>query len=169
MVLEAPPAIQPSSALLLALPTEILLLIISNARSVDQLFLALTCKHMLVTSSMAAIMIPSAPKHRASRLSCSAMLAILRVVQPRGARGRPLKTLAPCCVCYRYRPKKKGYWKGIGKRYREEHSYGILGDYDYVVDSWSHRLSCSYECPECWCEERVRTYGHLKPKAANTN
>jgi hypothetical protein len=146
---------------LLVLPNELLLEILVHVDSVGQLFLALTCKRLLVVSSMTITMIPSAPKHRAYHLDCSAMLALLRVVQPRDARGRSKKSWAPCCVCYRYRPKRKGYWKGVQKRYPKEMACGILAGHDSIVQSWSEKRSSSYQCPSCWCEERVIKYGHL--------
>ncbi|RYC80055.1 hypothetical protein BFJ63_vAg17058 [Fusarium oxysporum f. sp. narcissi] len=146
---------------LLVLPNELLLEILVHVDSVGQLFLALTCKRLLVVSSMAITMIPSAPKHRAYHLDCSAMLALLRVVQPLDARGRSKKSWAPCCVCYRYRPKRKGYWKGVQKRYPKEMACGILAGHDSIVQSWSEKRSSSYQCPSCWCEERVIKYGHL--------
>ncbi|POR31367.1 Uncharacterized protein TPAR_08427 [Tolypocladium paradoxum] len=154
-LLETPQVAQSSA--LLALPNEILLQIIAHAGSLDQLFLALTCKTMLAISSMTTIIIPSAPRHRADRLSCSAMLALLHTMQPRRARGHPKKSWAPCCVCYRYRPKRKSYWKRVVRRYEEELSCGILAGYDLIVDSWSRKGSSSYECPGCWCEERIKT------------
>ncbi|KND87657.1 hypothetical protein TOPH_07698, partial [Tolypocladium ophioglossoides CBS 100239] len=146
------------SSALLVLPNELLLQIFAHAACLDQLFLALTCKRMLAVCCMTTIMIPSAPRHRADRLNCSAMLALLGIMQPRGARGHPKKSWAPCCVCYRYRPKRKSYWK-VEKRYQEGLYCGILAGYDSVVDSWSHKWSSSYECPECWCEERISRYG----------
>ncbi|TVY67298.1 Heterokaryon incompatibility protein s [Fusarium oxysporum f. sp. cubense] len=90
-------------------------------------------------------MIPSAPKHRAYHLDCSAMLALLRIVQPRDARGRTKKSWAPCCVCYRYRPKRKGYWKGVQKRYPKEMACGILAGHDSIVQSWSEKQSLVHE------------------------
>ncbi|KAG0152778.1 hypothetical protein PDIDSM_2583 [Penicillium digitatum] len=89
-LLETPLVTQSSG--LVALPNELLLQIIANAHSVDQLSLALTCKRMLALSAMATITIPSALMHRAYSLNCSAMLALLRALQPRGARGHPKKT-----------------------------------------------------------------------------
>ncbi|KAJ3455281.1 hypothetical protein MRS44_013881 [Fusarium solani] len=158
-LLEQPQATQSSG--LLALPNELLLQIFMHAGSVDQLFLALTCKRLLNISSMTVTMIPCTSKHRASRLNCSAMLALLHVVRPLDARGRFKKSLAPCCDCYRYRPKRKSYWKGVEKRYRRESASGILVGHDSIVDSWSKKHSSSYQCPECWCEERINKYGHL--------
>ncbi|QQK46449.1 F-box domain containing protein [Penicillium digitatum] len=147
-LLETPLVTQSSG--LVALPNELLLQIIANAHSVDQLSLALTCKRMLALSAMATITIPSAPMHRAYSLNCSAMLALLRALQPRGARGHPKKSWAPCCVCYRYRPKRRGYWTLVEKLYEEDLFCGILAGYEYVVDSWSDKRSSSYQCPECW-------------------
>ncbi|PFH59191.1 hypothetical protein XA68_12675 [Ophiocordyceps unilateralis] len=154
---------QPSA--LVALPIELVLLIIAYADPVDRLFLALTCKNMLAISSIEPITIPSAPRHRADHLNCSAMLAIMHAIHPRGTRGRPNKSWALCCVCYRYRPKKQKYWQRKEKRpAKDDVSCGLLANYDTVVENWSHRGSTSYQCPECWCEERINTYGHLRPK-----
>ncbi|KAH8745556.1 hypothetical protein F5883DRAFT_265162 [Diaporthe sp. PMI_573] len=158
-LLEQPHPIQLSG--LLALPNELLLQILMHVDPVGQLFLALTCKRLLVVSSMTATTIPSAPKHRAYRLDCSAMVALLHVVRPLDARGRLKKSWAPCCVCYRYRPKRKSCWKGVQKRYAKEMACGILVGYDSIVQSWSEKHSSSYQCPDCWCEERMNKYGHL--------
>lgn len=43
------------------------------------------------------ITIPSAPRHCAAGLSCSAMLAILPVIQPLNASRRTDKRWSPCC------------------------------------------------------------------------
>ncbi|KAJ9486239.1 hypothetical protein VN97_g7105 [Penicillium thymicola] len=150
------PLVTQSSALV-ALPNELLLQITAHVYSVDQLCLALTCKRMLAFSTTTAITIPSAPRHRAYSPNCTGMLALLRVVQPRGPRGHPKTSWAPCCVCYRYRPRRRGYWTLVEKLYEEELFYEILAGYEYVVDSWSHKRSSSYQCPECcWSRECVR-------------
>ncbi|KAH6971927.1 hypothetical protein EDB80DRAFT_733964 [Ilyonectria destructans] len=161
-LLEPPQATQSSG--LLALPNELLLQIFLHAGSVEQLFLALTCKRLLNISSMTVTMIPCASKHRAYRLNCSAMLALLHVVRPLDGRGRFKKSWAPCCVCYRHRPKRKSYWKGVKTRYPSESASGILAGHDSIVDSWRKNQSSSYQCPECWCEERINKYGHLKDR-----
>lgn len=162
-LLGATPTTTQSSALL-TLPTELVLQILAYAGSVDQLFLALSCKRLLLISSLKDISIPCAPKHRAHGTNCSAMLAILRALQPLNTQGRANKTWAPCCDCYRYRPRKKSYWKMVGKRYQVNLYVGckILSHYDDVVESWSCKRSCSYQCPECWCSERISKYGQPK-------
>ncbi|PHH92516.1 hypothetical protein CDD83_7013 [Cordyceps sp. RAO-2017] len=146
------------SSVLLTLPIELLLLVIAHAEPVDRLFLALTCKNMLAISSIVPLTVPSAPRHRADRLNCSAMLAILRALQPRGTSGRPSKTWSPCCVCYRYRPKKQRYWQLVGKRYGVDASSAILAGYDWIVESWSRKGSFSYQCPECCYRGRPKQY-----------
>ncbi|PNY28306.1 Uncharacterized protein TCAP_01766 [Tolypocladium capitatum] len=164
----ATPQVAQTSALL-ALPNELLLQITKHAGSVDQLFLALACKKMLAISAMTAITIPSARRHRADRVDCSAMLAILGVVQPRGPRGHPRKSWAPCCVCYRYRPKRKSYWALVRRRYKGEDSCGFFSGYDWTVHSWSRKDSSSYQCPECWCRERIREYGHIRTNSRRSD
>ncbi|WQF77001.1 Putative F-box domain-containing protein [Colletotrichum destructivum] len=158
-LLVQPQPIQSSG--ILALPNELLLQILMHVNPVSQLFLALTCKRLLVVSTMTVTMITSAPKHRSHRLDCSAMLAVLHTVRPTDARGRSKTSWAPCCVCYRYRPKRKPYWKDVQKSYPKEWVCGILVDYDSIVQSWSKKHSSSYQCPDCWCEERMNKYGHL--------
>lgn len=161
-LLEQPLVTQSSE--LLVLLNEVLLEIFKHSGAVDRLFLALTCKRLLSISSMTATIIPCASKYRAFRLNCSAMLRILNAVQPLGACGRLKTSWAPCCVCYRYRPKRRSYWKGVDKQYPAYLACGILTGYNVSVDSWSERGSISYQCPECWCEERINTYGHLKDR-----
>lgn len=100
------------SSALLTLPNELVLQIFAYASPVEQLFLALTCKRLLHVASMKNLSIPSASNHRGT--SCSAMLAILHIMQPLDARRRKNKSWAPCCDCYRYRPKRKSYWKIVG-------------------------------------------------------
>ncbi|KAH7309016.1 hypothetical protein B0I35DRAFT_90516 [Stachybotrys elegans] len=148
------------SSALLALPNELVLHIFAYVDTVDQLFLALSCKQLLHISSMKDLSIPCAPKHRAHSTSCFAMLAILRVLPPLNARGRADRTWAPCCDCHRYRPRRKSYWKIVGRRYHVNlHlSCKILSGYGGMVDSWSRKASFSYQCPECWCRERIGKY-----------
>ncbi|PHH87830.1 hypothetical protein CDD83_8355 [Cordyceps sp. RAO-2017] len=160
MLLEALQAAQ--SAALLALPTETLLQIVEHAGPVDRLFLALTCKPMLAICSMTNVTIPSAPKHYAHNLGCPAMLAILRIMVPRGPGRRRKTSWGLCRNCYRYRPKKKGYWDRVVQGYREELACGMLVYHDEAIHSWSKRHSVSYQCPQCWCEDRMRNYAHMK-------
>ncbi|KAK8048257.1 hypothetical protein PG994_009987 [Apiospora phragmitis] len=151
------------SGVLLELPNELLLQIFAHAHPVCQLFLSLTCKRLLVVSSMKTIVIPSAASHcSVPILNCSAMLSLLHVLRPVDSRRRPTRSWAPCCDCYRYRPKKKTYWRRVEKRCRTEPFSRILEGYSSVVKSWTHKQSSSYQCPECWCRERIRKYGHLK-------
>ncbi|KAI1501063.1 hypothetical protein F5X99DRAFT_383770 [Biscogniauxia marginata] len=155
-MLESSPEIQRSR--LLSLPTEILLQVFSDAGPVDKLCLALTCKRLLHVSAMIPLKIPSAAKHRKRlSLACPAMLGIVRFFKPVDARGRPKKTLALCCDCYRYRPKRQSYWKGVRKNYPTDSS--CLAGYMDVVPSWSSGYS--FQCPACWCESRIRDWGHL--------
>ncbi|KAB5526475.1 hypothetical protein GE09DRAFT_472889 [Coniochaeta sp. 2T2.1] len=111
---------------------------------------------------MKELSIPCASHHRGT--SCSAMLAILRIMQPLDARRRKNDSWAPCCDCYRYRPRRKSYWKIVGARHGVYVHFGckILLGYDEVVDSWSRKRSSSYQCPECWCNERIGVYGQPK-------
>ncbi|KAF4582969.1 F-box domain containing protein [Ophiocordyceps camponoti-floridani] len=150
---------QPSA--LEALPTELLLSIMTRLGPTEQLFLALTSKKLLAISSLIKFAIPSARKHRAGGLNCTAMLVVLRTLPPRGPNGRASKAWAPCCDCYRYRPKKlKGYWKQVGKRYTaDDQSDPVFRGYGAVVESWGHIRSSSYQCPECWCLESARSWG----------
>jgi hypothetical protein len=92
------------------------------------------------------------------------MLAILHIMQPLDARKRKNNSWGPCCDCYRYRPKRKSYWRIVGGRYGVDVHSGctILSGYAGVVDSWSRKGSSSYQCPECWCIERMAKYGQPK-------
>ncbi|KAK7937437.1 F-box domain-containing protein [Apiospora aurea] len=138
------------SAVLLELPNELLLQIFAHAHPVCQLFLLLTCKRLLAVSSMKTITIPSAASHRSvPTLNCSAMLSILHIMRPLDSRRRPKKSWAPC-------------WGRVEKRYRTGPPPRILEGYNSVVKSWTHKQSSSYQCPECWCRERIRKYGHLE-------
>ncbi|ORY64860.1 uncharacterized protein BCR38DRAFT_431168 [Pseudomassariella vexata] len=149
------------SSALLQLPNELLLLIFRYTRLVGDLALALTCKRLLVVSSMTAIRIPSAARHRAvPDLNCAGMLRLLRVMEPP---KRPSRW-ALCCDCYRWRPKRQVYWKSALKKYAAESSSRLLKGYCHVVESWSRKSSPSYQCPECWCAERSRKYGHCISK-----
>ncbi|KAI8952527.1 hypothetical protein F4801DRAFT_599934 [Xylaria longipes] len=150
------------SSTLLALPNELLLEIFTYTGSVDRLFLALTCKRLLGVSSMIVITIPSAPKHRVfAPGSCKAMLGLLHGMRILNTRDRPKDTSsAICCDCYRYRPKKKRFWKGVEKRYPAVPPEVLDEWYNYIVDNWCHRRSQSYQCPECWCEERAKEDEH---------
>ena len=150
------------SSTLLTMPNEVLVQIFTQANAVDQLFLALTCRRLAAVSSMIVITIPSAPKHRADSLDCRAMLSILGVMRPLDANRRPQKSWAPCCDCYRYRPRRKNYWKGVWKYYQREWSGKLLAGYDLAINSWSRKQSSAYQCPECWCEARIRQYAHIK-------
>ncbi|KAH7120199.1 hypothetical protein B0J13DRAFT_568643 [Dactylonectria estremocensis] len=114
---------------------------------------------------MTVTMIPCASKHRASRLNCSAMLALLHVVRPLDAHGRIKKSWALCCVCYRYRPKRKNYWKGAKKRNPRESASGILVGHDSIVHScllrifWPSPLAVTKELVAAFLallEERLR-------------
>lgn len=138
-----------------------------NMCSLDQVFLALTCKRMLAISSLITIKIPSAAKHRLYGQNCSAMLAILQLLKPRGPRGRPLRSVALCCVCYRFMPKRKNYWDRLKEKHKGEYSGGVFRGYDHMVDKWCHKWSSSYECPGCWCEDQIRKYGHSAIKASS--
>ncbi|KAI1754659.1 hypothetical protein F4782DRAFT_493373 [Xylaria castorea] len=149
------------SSALLALPNELLLEIFAHAGSVDRLFLALTCKRLLDVSSMVIITIPSAPKHRVfAPRSCKAMLGLLHGIRALNTYGKPRDaSSAVCCDCYRYRPKKRKFWKGVEKGYSAVLPEVIGELYDSIVQDWCHRRSQSYQCPECWCEERAKEEG----------
>ncbi|KAI0436076.1 hypothetical protein F4803DRAFT_573030 [Xylaria telfairii] len=138
------------SSTLLALPNELLLEIFVYAGPAERLYLALTCKQLLIVSSMISITIPSAPKHRVSYPDgCMAMLRLLDGMLVRNTRGEPKDTSSAVChICYRYRPKNKRFWKGVEKRY----STISPTEYSKVVKKWCHRHSPLYQCPECWCE-----------------
>ncbi|KAK8872436.1 hypothetical protein PGQ11_002950 [Apiospora arundinis] len=86
------------SSALLQLPNELLLHILKHARLFGDLVLILTCKRMLVLSSITVIRIPSAARHRAvPDLNCAGMLRLLRVMEPPTTPW----LWAPCCDCYR--------------------------------------------------------------------
>ncbi len=148
------------SSAALVLPNELLLEIFSYGTGLDRLFLALTCKRLIVVSSMVTIMIPSTLLHRLCPDSCRAMLGLLHIIQPLDYRGQPKKSWAACCDCYRYRPKNKRYWKGKEKRYPAASPLTIEVGYGNAVAEWCCRGSSSYQCPECWCAESLRKWGH---------
>ncbi|QUC21014.1 uncharacterized protein UV8b_05255 [Ustilaginoidea virens] len=158
-LLQQPQAAQPSR--LLALPNELLLQILTHAGSVDRMLLALTCKRLLAVSFMTVTMIPSASRHHAYQLNCRAMLDLVHAVRPLDARGRRRVSWAPCCVCYRWRPRRKAFWNFIPKQYATEIAAGIMDDYDYIIQRWGKSRSAMYQCPSCWCDERISLYGHL--------
>ncbi|KAH9903864.1 hypothetical protein F4778DRAFT_102490 [Xylariomycetidae sp. FL2044] len=156
MLLESSPTPQQSG--IQSLPTELLLQIFSYAGLAGRFSLALTCKRLLQVSSMTTLAIPSAAKHRAAYHSapCTGMLDMMRLCAPLDARGHRKKTLALCCDCFRYRPKRKSYWKRARKHYPTPSDSSYLQFYMNFVQSWSS--GSAYQCPTCWCEERIRTY-----------
>jgi hypothetical protein len=132
---------------LLQLPVELLLEIFSHAGPEDQLCLALSCRWLLHISTARPLLISSAAGHR-SLPFCPRGQSLLRRIKPLDARGRQKRTLALCCDCLRYRPRRLSYWKGT-----------TMADesgpcWSWVLQSWKSTYSA--QCPECWSYERRR-------------
>ncbi|KAI1378050.1 hypothetical protein F4677DRAFT_414300 [Hypoxylon crocopeplum] len=139
---------------LLKLPNEILLRIFAYASWDEKLFFALTCKTLLDVTTMTTVVIPSALSHRVHHLSgCPGMLSLLHLLGPRGPHGHPKETQGLCCDCYRYRPRRISYWKCILKHLLTEGACLTPEGYESAVTHWN--TGYSYQCPECYCVERV--------------
>ncbi|KAI5862438.1 hypothetical protein GGS23DRAFT_572377 [Durotheca rogersii] len=118
--------------------------------------LALACKRLLHVSSMLNLSIPSAIKHRdlSPPQDCIAMRSLVHLICPVNARGQPVRTLAVCCYCCRYRTTKKSHWKKIIKE-KFPGNRLMLEVVAYRISSWAQRDSI--QCPECSCLEELRS------------
>ncbi|OBT74993.1 hypothetical protein VF21_06296 [Pseudogymnoascus sp. 05NY08] len=123
-----------SAAPLLQLPTEILIIIFDKVNLIDQLCLALACKHLLQVSTVVSM--------DASEPDALSMQALHYQLHP------TTKDWRTCFGCTQYRPKRERYW--IAKADKEKWAETEAKQYDMmtIIHDWEHRHHIFY-CPEC--------------------
>ena len=134
------------SSPILRLPTEILVEIFDHTGPVDQLALALVCKHLLQVSASISLKTSSLVGRRVSRHR-STMEDLLRLVKPLNTAGRPKKAWAICVDCLQYRPTKRSYWK------KKRASGAVMSIWENGVANWNDQYLL--QCPECRYNEAM--------------
>ncbi|KAI1268390.1 hypothetical protein F5Y18DRAFT_423754 [Xylariaceae sp. FL1019] len=154
-LLETPMALQKS--ILLKLPPEVLLMVFEHLHPLAKMCLALSCKHLLQVSQLTTITIPSTLKHRnACRdigypFPCFAVHSLLYLMRPLDLGGEPIKTLAVCSVCNRYRPTRRSCWAYVrSENVRLQWTNRVAEKY---INRWANQPYTS--CPHC---ARQRTF-----------
>lgn len=143
---------------LLALPPELLMQILAQARTTDRVILALTCKFLLEFARQCKIQTPDRQAHQASWIvssvsghthcGCKSMEDLLKRFRPKDSHGRPSRSWNLCVDCMRYLPTRKGYWSGslrwidTGRWTWEEHK-----EWENAV-KWFGK-SVKVQCPSC--------------------
>jgi F-box domain. len=145
-----------STGTLLCLPVEVLVEIFNWCDYLDRMCFAMVCRRLLQVSSLVRIRIPSVIKHQFLPPStCPHIFLLLRRIEPRDDQGQRDRTLGLCCDCLRRRTRRKSFW---GK-YEDEYSTKlekILNYWQNAVRHWHDGYS--FQCPECWCREKLCLY-----------
>ncbi|EGU83461.1 hypothetical protein FOPG_11843 [Fusarium oxysporum f. sp. conglutinans race 2 54008] len=136
------------SALFKTLPNEILLEITSYIEVEDRLCLGLTCKSLFYRLCQSTdFHIISASGHAYSDIPyCSHIKDLLKRMRPLTPKGQPKRTMALCCDCLRYRPKRVTYWKEMISK-KNLRSLDLCAAND-AAESWC--TGESIQCPGCW-------------------
>lgn len=121
---------------------------------IDQVCLALTCRHLLQTSSSLVVKIPSVVKLRdLPMLLCHRMDTLLRRLAPLDVLGQPRFMSVPCQKCLQSRPARSSHWKEDGERFTiMEPRTDAWEIWNLIVLAWAIRYSPL--CPECVLEVR---------------
>ncbi|KAL6867070.1 hypothetical protein J3F83DRAFT_766107 [Trichoderma novae-zelandiae] len=146
---------------LLSLPTELLVEILSSGTNEDAICLAMTCKTLLLASTLAVKHRPSLPppnrtsfRHFETMTSFDdpayrsrrTMIDLLLRLRPLGPGGRASPTASLCQDCLRYRPTDPSWWADKGAPVPEWSTMGR--GWGVVVERWRWRRML--QCPECW-------------------
>ncbi|KAH6973828.1 hypothetical protein BKA56DRAFT_107553 [Ilyonectria sp. MPI-CAGE-AT-0026] len=144
------------SSSLVRLPPEVLHNVFSHVTDpIDQVCLALTCKHLLQASSSLVMKIPSVAKLGDLRmLLCHRMDTLLRsTAAPLDVLGQPRDMSVPCQKCLRSRPARRSHWKEEGERFAlMEPRTDAREIWNLIVLAWAIRYSPL--CPACLLEVR---------------
>ncbi|KAI0376435.1 hypothetical protein F5Y04DRAFT_210024 [Hypomontagnella monticulosa] len=142
-LLKATPTAQSSPILHVSL--EILAMIYEHADPLSNVCLALSCKSLLLASTVTELRIPSAAKHRIHPApSCTGMCSLLNLVAPvRRSRAKPPGV---CYRCFRLRPTLQSHWKPVRAKFSKHEHLSV----SYVSDR-IQMWGCGYstDCPEC--------------------
>ncbi|KAL6691728.1 hypothetical protein J3F84DRAFT_161207 [Trichoderma pleuroticola] len=161
-VLDRPSPVTASKAGILNLPLELVLQIFSHASQESSICLALSCKSLLVASTLAnlqrptlppenripfsdyegAILHPGHPEH----LSRRAVIMFSFLIHPLDERLRRSQSVKFCQDCLRYRSREPSWWAGKGAPCPGKVAIGR--HWALVVEHWHYGMML--QCPECW-------------------
>ncbi|KAL7911378.1 hypothetical protein GGI35DRAFT_478732 [Trichoderma velutinum] len=161
-VLSKPSPVTVSKDGILNLTLELVLQIFSHASQESSICLALTCKSLLVASTLAnlqrptlplenripfsdyenAILHPGHPEH----LSRRTVIMFSFLIHPLDGRRRRSQSVRFCQSCLHYRPTVSSWWTGKGAPCPGKAAIGE--HWGLVVEHWQYGLML--QCPECW-------------------
>lgn len=129
---------------LLQLPTEILIAIFDRADDIDQLALALSCKHLIHASTLVSLKSSVCAGHMVNPYQLRTIL--VRLMSP------TTNAWKLCTLCTLYRPTRKSYWKVKADLQKWEEVKAKEAELMTItISDWKH-VEKEVFCPECMWE-----------------